>query len=369
MTNLHPTEYAADWASPPGDTIKELLDDRQWTQAELAKRLGYTQKHINDLIKSRASITPDAAERLERVFGVSARFWLQLQSNYQQDLFRLEQLERLSEQADWLKEIPFNWMVKNGWVEASTNVGIKVKNCLKFFSVASVDAWRQQYKALPAAYRSSTAYEKKAGSVACWLRRAEIEALKIECKPYSEKGFRDCLHEIRGLTLEPNPEIFVPKLRERAASSGVAVVFIPTPPGCPVSGATSWLSPTKALIALSLRYKSDDHLWFTFFHEAGHILLHNKLITFLEGLNGLDKEKEDEANKFAADLLIPRAAAKGLNGLAGAVEVSNIAQRLGVSPGVVVGRMQHEGWLPRSHLNKLKKRYKWVSAAQLDPTE
>ncbi|VAW51008.1 Antitoxin HigA / unknown domain [hydrothermal vent metagenome] len=65
------------------------------------------------------------------------------------------------------------------------------------------------------------------------------------------------------------------------------------------SGATRWISANKVVIQISLRYKTDDHLWFIFFHEAGHILLHGKKELFLEGTNGLDEKKENEANVFA----------------------------------------------------------------------
>ncbi len=73
------------------------------------------------------------------------------------------------------------------------------------------------------------------------------------------------------------------------AAVGVAVVLVPELPGTRVSGATRWLTPGKALIQLSLRYKSDDQLWFTFFHEAAHVLLHGKRDLFIEDL-GADDE-------------------------------------------------------------------------------
>jgi HTH-type transcriptional regulator/antitoxin HigA len=75
------------------------------------------------------------------------------------------------------------------------------------------------------------------------------------------------------------------------------VVIVKELPGCSVNGATFWLNPEKAVIQLSLRYRSDDHLWFNFFHEAGHIVLHGKRETFLEyGHNPLDKEEQEQIN-------------------------------------------------------------------------
>lgn len=154
---------------------------------------------------------------------------------------------------------------------------------------------------------------------------------------------------------------FLPKLVETCAANGVAVVFVPTPRGCPVSGATRWLAPNKAVLQLSLRYKTNDHLWFTIFHEAEHLLLHGKRLMFLEGADAVSQQQEDEANRFARDALIPPAEAAKPPLLGTSHDaVRNFATRVGVAPGIIVGRMQHERLIEWSHLNDLKVRYDWA---------
>jgi HTH-type transcriptional regulator/antitoxin HigA len=74
--------FNADWASPPGDLIEEVLEEHGWTRAELAQRLAFSPKHVNELLKGRASITADTAERLARYFGGDAASWLALQADY-----------------------------------------------------------------------------------------------------------------------------------------------------------------------------------------------------------------------------------------------------------------------------------------------
>jgi hypothetical protein len=276
------------------------------------------------------------------VLGHDAGFWLRLEANYQQDLVRLQQLDELASQKDWLKELPLRWMQDEGWVDTCSHAGQQVSACLRFFAVASIDATQQ-------------------GALASWLRRAETQAASIACRPYEAKAFRAALLEIRPLSCEAEPTVFVPQLQALAGAAGVAVVFVPAPPGCRVSGATQWLSPDRALIALSLRHKTNDHLWFTLFHEAGHILKHGKKATFVDGLDGVDEEHEAEADRFAADQLIPPAAAQKLQGLRTEQELKAAATALGIAPGIVVGRMQHERWLPRTHLNGLKVSYLWLA--------
>ena len=76
--------FQPDWASPPGDTIADLLGEKGWTQAEFARRCGYTAKHASRLINGAACITESAARKLERVLGGSVRFWLAREAQYRE---------------------------------------------------------------------------------------------------------------------------------------------------------------------------------------------------------------------------------------------------------------------------------------------
>lgn len=356
--------FAPNWLSPTGDTIADILEERGWTQAELANRTGFTRKHVNDLVQGRASVTPDAASRLETVLGSTAAFWLRREAQYRAALENQRTRLERSTCGSWLTELPLKDMIKFGWLPQSKDTADRVTNCLRFFGVASVDAWRQKYEAPVAAFRAAKGSVMTAGAVAAWLRFGEQQAEKLDCRPFDVVAFRSALREFRALTNEISPQQFIPRLVKRAAEHGVAVVFAPAPVGCPASGATRWLAPDRALLMLSLRYKTNDHLWFTFFHEAGHIILHGKKTQFVEGVEGLDETSEREADAFAGDLLIPPAQVKRLasiarNGPVSAAQVQGVATEIGVAPGIVVGRMQKEGWLPWTHLNALKVRYVW----------
>jgi len=209
------------------------------------------------------------------------------------------------------------------------------------------------------AYRQSQRFEPCAEAVSAWLRQGEIEAQRIDCSPFDKKLFQKLLDETRVLT-RTEPEEFQPNIIELCASAGVAVVFIPDLPKTGVCGATRWLGG-KAVIQLSLRYRSNDHLWFTFFHEAGHIIKHGRKDIFLEG-NGMSGEKEEEANAFARDKLIPAAIYKQFlqHSSHTLAEIESFADDIGIAPGIVVGRLQHEGLIPRNRGNKLKVFYHWT---------
>ena len=357
--------FAPDWVSPPGSTVADLLEERGWTQQALAQRSGFTTKHISLLINGKAPITEDTAVKLERVLGSTMRFWMTREAQYREALARLQERKTLSGSAEWLRRLPIKEMVRFGWVRALENKGDQVRECLRFFGVASVEAWEKQYRDPLVAFRASAKLAKELGAVAAWLRQGERKAEHIDCNAFDKAVFKQVLSDARHLTNKGDPAVFIPHLVKECARAGVAVALVPAPTGCPVSGATRWLNADKALLMLSLRHKSNDHFWFSFFHEAGHLLLHGKKMLFVDVANRIDGADEDAADSFAGNWLISPADAARLAAVPKTIDgVQAFAKQIGVAPGIVVGRMQKDGLLPWTHLNGLKVRYRWVHENQ-----
>jgi HTH-type transcriptional regulator / antitoxin HigA len=155
------------------------------------------------------------------------------------------------------------------------------------------------------------------------------------------------------LTRRKHPEQFLPQLIQVCSECGVALVIARAPEGCRASGATRFILPSKAMIVMSFRYRSDDHFWFTFFHEAAHLLLHGEKALFLEDGSDVTAEEEKEANEFASALLIPSGSKGEFEQLNGAVKnILRFAVKEGISPGVVVGQLQHHGHLAHNRLTR-----------------
>lgn len=356
-------EYTPDFVSPPGETLAEKLEEFGMTQAELAARTGRPKKTINEIIKGKAPITPETALQFERVLGIPARFWNNREQQYRQYLTRLRERERLAGYAEWTRQFSVKAMAERGVIAGYDDPVDLVASLLNFFGLASPEQWNAVWDRFEVAFRKTSAYESGQGDLAAWLRMGELQAQDIECIPYSPERFRKALNRIRPLTATL-PEVFQPEVVRLCAEAGVAVTFVPQLPKSRVSGATHWLTPEKALIELSLRYKTNDQLWFTFFHEAGHILLHGKRGVFLEN-DGQADERDDEADAFAANILIPNDAYAAFldSAPAGCISKESIrefADRLGIAPGIVVGRLQHDKHLPYTHCNDLKQRLGWV---------
>jgi HTH-type transcriptional regulator/antitoxin HigA len=351
-------QFMPDYAVPPGETLLETIEAIGMAQAELAERTGRPKKTINEIIKGKTAITPETALQFERVLGIPAGFWNNLERNYQETLARLNEQKSLQRQINWLKKMPLNVLIKMSWVKKHSDKVQQLQAILNFFGVASPEQWETRWMGAQVSYRTSKVFQSDPYAIASWLRMGELTARNIGCKPFDASKFKNVLSNVRQLTVKP-PEDFQQEVIRSCADAGVAVAFVPEIPGIRASGATWWVTPNKAVVQLSLRYKSDDQLWFSFFHEAGHILLHGKKEVFIEGDD--KNSKEDEADRFASDALIPPKKYRQFiqAGRCSKVAIQQFAAELGIAPGIVVGRLQHDDKIHHSFCNDLKKRFEW----------
>ncbi len=355
------SDFEPGWVSHPGETIADILEERELNPAVFAQRIGQTPDYAKALLDGRAEITAAVAKQLAEVLGGSQSFWVNRETQYRRDVKRLRGGLDLVATKQFIDNLPVNDMIAFGWIEPAQSVADRAGACLQFFGVPDADAWHQSYAdVLQTVFRTSPTFESDPAAVAAWLRRGELEAASIECAPWNPEKFNALLSGIRALTREKNPAVFVPELRKRCAAAGVAIVVARAPKKCRASGAVRILPRGRRLILLSFRYLSDDHFWFTFFHEAGHLLLHDTEALLLEDIGAISDKMENEANAFAADILVPPEYRSAMLALPvdGRV-VMRFAKDIGVSPGVVVGQMQYYRRLKPQQLNRLKKRFQW----------
>lgn len=356
-------EFCPNWASAPGETISDILDERGMSDLDFACQMELSVYDARDLLQGRATITVGIARRLEIILGASVEFWVSRDFQYREDIARINEPDQ-----DWIAELPVGDMVKFGWLKQKPHPSEEVEACLSFFDVPSVGAWRKAYGGLQqmAAFRTSPTLDSRPGAVSVWLRQGEIEASSIPCAPWDVKGFMESLPLIRSLTREREPREFIPKLQQLCAENGVAVAVVRAPSGCRASGATQFLSADKALLLLSFRHLSDDQFWFTFFHEAGHLVLHEKTKLFLEGIDPESPVDEAQANEFAARILIPSDFHSDLlSGCGSTQDIVRLARKIGISPGIIVGQLQNMGKAKRNHWNGLKRRFHWEDYTSL----
>jgi HTH-type transcriptional regulator / antitoxin HigA len=356
MSTKYP--YQPDYAVPPGATLKETLDVKGLSQADLALRTGLAEKTISQIVNGIAPITYETAERFELALGVPARFWNARERSYRESLVRIEEMKRLESDVHWLKDIPLSDLIARGYVQQDEDERSLVRQVLRFFGVSSVEAWHNTWGSPAAQYRGSAIQKKHPGHVAAWLRMGELQAENIKTEPFDAGRFKSVLAEARTLTRVPLNEA-IPRLTELCAAAGIAVVLTKEIRNAGVSGAVRWLTKDKALIQLSLKYKTHDQLWFTLFHEAAHVLLHGKKQVFIEyGITNATDE-EQEANAYAGAILVPVEYQHRLPYLKTRAQIISFADSIKITPGIVLGRLQHDGLLFPSAYNDLKTKVDW----------
>lgn len=326
------------------------------SNADFANALGISPTDAVALLDGRLPITVDLASKLSRGIGASARFWLTREAEYVED-----QLRVLA--ANWSSALPVTQMSQFGWIDRPSTWRERIEACLTFFGVDDFEEWREQYgtQVARAHYRKSSTFENDENATLVWFRAGERAAENCgELPPFDARRLHDLLPEMKLLTRRSDPVQFIPELQRICAQAGLYVGVVRAPSGCRASGATRWLGD-RPIVQLSARHRSDDHFWFTFFHEIGHVLFHaakdRSFIDLDPSPGDEDDPFEDEADAFAQSILIGHATVQ----IPGTTprEIVRMASHLGISPGILVGQLQHAGRLAPDRMNQLKRRYRW----------
>jgi HTH-type transcriptional regulator/antitoxin HigA len=349
----------------PGETLVDLLEEKGMTQAELAERMGRPLKTINEIIKGKTSITPETAIQLEGVFSVPASFWMNLESNYQVALARFNFEEKLKEEYKIAEKYPYKEMMKLNWIPGVKDMKEIVQSLLSFFGVISLKNVIEKNIFVGAQYRISAKKEYSKEAITAWLRKGVLESQKINTSDFDEKKLRDSILTIKSLMFSHSNE-FMSQLTKILADCGVALVILKNLKNVPINGVTRWISPKKALIQMSIRGKYADIFWFSLFHELGHLLLHRKKDIYINSEDEkVNKEQEDQANKFASECLIPEleynSFVNKFKMFANIESLKLFARKNGVTNGILVGRLQNDQIIGRNQLNNLRDKYEWVN--------
>jgi addiction module HigA family antidote len=354
-----------DFATAPRLTLQDSLDALGMSQTELAERAGISEKTINRIIKGIDPVSHTTALALEKVLQVPAGFWLKLESNYREHLARSSDREKLVAFATWARRFPYADMVKRGYVAAATKAEERAESLLRFFGVASPDQWQAVYAEMEGelSFRKSDNVSDRMPTLSAWLRKGEILAQSASVAEFDAARFASNLEKIRKYTCN-SPSAFVPKMQTLCAESGVIYTLVPELPGMGVSGVMRWFHG-RPLIQQSLLFKTNDSYWFTFFHEAKHVLQKRKKEIFIEAINSNseDTKREEDANRFAGEILIPSDDWNSFvkQGQFSSNHIRAFAKRIKIHPGIVSGRLLKEKFISYNKPQaKLRDKFSWA---------
>lgn len=357
MANLF-EDATPDWISRPGDSILALMRRRGTEPEIVASSLPGGSNTLRGLLSGEVPIDEPKAVAISEILGGTPEFWLRRQENFERALNRAVAGIEEIEGDNWLRNVPAPGEAQRGRLSRERRIE-ELRRRLAFYGVGSISAWEQRYSGAneSANFRTSRTYSSRLGPVSLWLRMGEIAASLAQTASWNPKRLEEMKPQIRSLTNIRRLDRFIPRLRDLLAQAGVALVIRTAPSGCRASGASRMIEPDRAMLLLSLRHRSDDHLWFTVFHEIGHLLLHTGE-TFIDGDETPRDTREEEADQFAVNWILPKTREREMLALRSNYrDVTRFAVAIGVAPGIIVGQLQHRGALPRNQLNFLKRRY------------
>jgi hypothetical protein len=312
-----------------------------------------------EILAGRAPVEPETAIQLSRVLGPDADFWIRLDASYRLRLAEANERSNVEGAREWASRFPLKELHSRKFIPQVSNPADAVPYLLQLFGAGTIAACEERFDELASvSYRHSPSFRSAEGSLLVWLRLGERQAEEAKAADFDRKLFIAALEQARSFT-DRDVRTFLPWLQRSLASAGVVFVLERPLSGVALSGVARWVTPRRALIQQTLRHKSNDHFWFTFFHEAAHLLHHSRKNTFLDGNEELErhrKSEEEEANAWAASFLVPPNAMRAFVAVGHfrKADVSAFAVREGVAPGIVVGQLQKLGLIPYSALNDLK---------------
>ena len=334
----------------PGETLKEVLEEKNMSQLELAIRTGVSAKHISTVLNEEKNISVSFAKKLEYALNIDAEFWIGLQALYDRELFEFDELHSISKEEisvfKSMKEI-FNYIVEKKFISDIKQTEQNILELRKYLNVSNLVSIPNLISS--GAFRAQTSISYDPYVLFAWQRICESLSEKIKTEELSQteqiaKLIEIC-PKIKELCLLPQ-EKFITKLQEYFSFCGIAFVIVPSFKGAPVQGYIKTAQDGKTTICMTFRQKKADIFWFTLFHEIGHFINGDSKQKFID-FESTENSRELKANLFAENKLIEKEAYQdfvskkdfSLN------SIKEFSKKQNILPAILIGRMQNDKYL------------------------
>lgn len=347
--------YTPAEAFPPGDYLREELQERGWTVTEFAEILGRPVQAVSEILNAKKEITPDTALALSDALGTSAEVWLSLQNAYRLYQIRVKRgdgtMTPVQRRARLREVIPLAEVRRRGWIPDTDNMDQVDAAVCELLEIDSLD----ERPAFAAAARRANSGDPATPEQTAWLGRVRRVAERQPVGVFDVGALGELAPRLAGM-LRDGPSGLA-DLPGRLAACGVRLVFCEGLRGGRLDGAVSFLGDGGPVIGLTARGNRFDSLLFTLLHECAHLTLGH--ITPERGAlldddltETTDDPIEAAANDQAGTWLIP----DGCNvGAASSTAIDAAAEWLGVHPSVVIGRLQRDSQNWSLHRRRIPK--------------
>jgi HTH-type transcriptional regulator/antitoxin HigA len=335
-----------------GKYVKDELHTRGWTQFDLACIMGRKVAEVNNLMTGRRRLSPEMAQELGVIFGTGAEHWLGLDNAYQ--LSQTDYVDRAVVLRSELFSYPIKEMQKRGWI-AETRDAVELQEELDRFLNNDLGKPVSDNYDLPlgVSFKRTIKESDLNNSEKAWLARATHLAKACPVNNFIENNIPKLKAELRRLAAKTQAVHRVPEL---LTGTGIRYVVVEPLPNVKIDGAAFWLDASSPVIAMSLRFDNIGSFWFALLHELDHIE-HRDAFSFDDLQSKPNDEAEQRASDNAANLLVPKqeleAFIRSCAPRYSEARINNLATRIQVHPGIIVGQLQHRGELSFAAHRKL----------------
>lgn len=327
----------------PGDVLRRQIEDKGWTQDDLAFITGKSRRAINDLICGRVSITPEMAVSLAAAFGNQPSDWMGLEAQYRIARVRTDDGE-MRRKAQLMQFAPVRDMQRRGWINQIDKLDDLERELKAFFGVESL----AEPPRFPVATKRQSSLPYLSPAEWAWCFRARrLAGAVLHLAVFDSRALDATEKRLRELAAHPKEARHVEQVFSEA---GIRFVVVEPLPGTKVDGAVFWLDERSPVIAVSGRVDRIDNIWFTIMHEFAHVRNNDALSVDSDILGDdapvlVEDESERRANDQAAAALIPRSEIESfirrVGPLYSKTRIVQFAHRIKIHPGIIVGQLQH----------------------------
>jgi HTH-type transcriptional regulator/antitoxin HigA len=341
-------------AFSPGEFLREELEERGWTQADLAEIMGRPLALVNEIIAGKRGITAETARGLSAAFGTSPELWMRLEAAWQLSKAGSDEPAPVAQRARVYGRAPIREMQRRGWIEQTSNADVLERQLLTFLRTNNLEEHFQ----LQCAASKSTSYTEPLTPIQeVWLARAAQIAPAAPAKDYDPSTIQDTIRRLKMLLHSEREVAHVPRV---LADGGIRLVIVQPLPGSKMDGVTFWLSKQQPVIALTVRLDRIDNFWFVLMHEMAHVKNGDALSIDDDIMARQDQEDlpshERKAIEFARETLIPSERVESFISRVGPLystrSVFAFASNNNIHPALVIGQLQHRGEIPWSNFRR-----------------
>ena len=349
----------------PGETISDILEDRNMTQKELAKRLNVSEPFLSDVIRGKKDISRKLAIGLEYALGVSCSFWLNLQANYDAELMEYleernvlqEEVHVLSELHEVVKYLKKQSIISDGLSKEQTVIALR-----KYLHISNL--MRLNNFVPNGLFRISQRMSVNQYVLGAWLCMCNVlhNDLRISTV-FNPDRIDELVDDIKHIMMHEKNDL-QKSLSDLLANHGIEFNVMQNFRGAPVQGFITEREEGKYQMVMTLRGAYADIFWFSLFHELGHIVNGdvNSTNQFIDVDCLNDSVQETRADNFARNALLDQNSYERFlkDNRFTFHDIEEYAKEQNVPSYIVIGRLQKEGIIPWNKFQKYKTKYRWA---------